>query len=115
MSGTTPGAGKIVVRGLGKRFTDRKTGRAVHALERIDLTIQAREFVCLLGPSGCGKSTLLYILGGFVPPSVGEVLIDGRPLGRPGPDRGIIFQEYALFPWLTIRSWPSPSRCRKSA
>ncbi|MBI1846430.1 MAG: ATP-binding cassette domain-containing protein, partial [Candidatus Rokubacteria bacterium] len=64
--------------------------------------MRAREFVCLLGPSGCGKSTFLYILGGFVAASAGTVLIDGKPVGPPGPDRGIIFQEYALFPWLTV-------------
>ncbi len=93
---------KIAVRGLAKHFTDRKTGATVEALRAVDIAVHTREFVCLLGPSGCGKSTLLYILGGFIPPTAGEVLIDGRPVGPPGPDRGIIFQEYALFPWLTV-------------
>jgi NitT/TauT family transport system ATP-binding protein len=93
---------KIVVRGLTKDFRDRQGGRTVQALSGLDLTVASQEFVCLLGPSGCGKSTLLYILGGFVSPTGGEVLVDGRPVGPPGPDRGIIFQEYALFPWLTV-------------
>jgi ABC-type nitrate/sulfonate/bicarbonate transport system ATPase subunit len=93
---------KIVLRALHKDYDDRTTGRAVAALRGLNLTVGAEEFVCLIGPSGCGKSTLLYILGGFVPPTSGEVLIDGRPVGPPGPDRGIVFQEYALFPWLTV-------------
>jgi NitT/TauT family transport system ATP-binding protein len=96
-------AEKIVVRGLVKDFVDRKTGRAVPAIGGLDLAVRAREFVCLLGPSGCGKSTFLYIVGGFVAANGGAVLIDGKPVGPPGPDRGIIFQEYALFPWLTVR------------
>ncbi len=95
-------ADKIVVRGLTKDFADRKSGRAVPAIGGLDLSVRTREFVCLLGPSGCGKSTFLYILGGFVAASAGAVLIDGKPVGPPGPDRGIIFQEYALFPWLTV-------------
>ena len=95
-------ASKIVASGLVKEFADRKTGRAVTAIGGLDLAVRAREFVCLLGPSGCGKSTFLYILGGFVPATAGTVLVDGQPVGPPGPDRGIIFQEYALFPWLTV-------------
>jgi len=95
-------AAKIVVRGLAKEFADRTTGRAVPAIGGLDLDVRAREFVCLLGPSGCGKSTLLYILGGFVSATAGTVVVDGKPVGPPGPDRGIIFQEYALFPWLTV-------------
>jgi NitT/TauT family transport system ATP-binding protein len=96
------GVPKIMLRALHKDYEDSAGGRTVAAIAGLDLSIEAREFVCLIGPSGCGKSTLLYILGGFVPPSSGEVLIDGRPVGQPGPDRGIVFQEYALFPWLTV-------------
>jgi NitT/TauT family transport system ATP-binding protein len=93
---------KIVLRALHKDYDDGVTGRSVAAIHDLDLTVGAQEFLCLIGPSGCGKSTLLYILGGFVPPTSGEVLIDGRPVASPGPDRGIVFQEYALFPWLTV-------------
>jgi ABC-type nitrate/sulfonate/bicarbonate transport system ATPase subunit len=93
---------KIVVRALRKDYEDGATGRTVTAIKGLDLKVDAQEFVCLIGPSGCGKSTLLYILGGFVPPTSGEVLINNRPVEPPGPDRGIVFQEYALFPWLTV-------------
>lgn len=71
-------------------------------LEGIDLAAGRGEFICLLGRSGCGKSTLLKILAGFLPPTSGEVLLDGMPIRGPGPDRCVIFQEDALFPWLTV-------------
>src|SRR3974390_3668164 len=80
------------------------SGRAVLALERVSLDVGNREFVALLGPSGCGKSTLLYLIGGFLPTETGRILIDGAPVGAPGPDRGIVFQHFALFPWKTVRS-----------
>jgi NitT/TauT family transport system ATP-binding protein len=74
----------------------------VVALQGIDLALERGQFTCLLGPSGCGKSTLLNAVAGFAPPSSGEILVDGRPVTGPGPQRGMVFQEYALFPWMTV-------------
>ena len=65
--------------------------------------VAPREFVALLGPSGCGKSTLLYLIGGFLPVERGAITVDGKPVDGPGPDRGIVFQHFALFPWKTVR------------
>ncbi len=78
-------------------------GRPVQALDGISLEVKDREFLALLGPSGCGKSTLLYLLGGFMPLQAGEILVNGNPVTGPGPDRGIVFQHFALFPWKTVR------------
>jgi NitT/TauT family transport system ATP-binding protein len=77
-------------------------GREVVALEDINLEVSPGEFICLLGPSGCGKSTLLNAIAGFSPPTAGSIIVDGRAVQAPGPDRGMVFQEYALFPWMTV-------------
>jgi NitT/TauT family transport system ATP-binding protein len=78
-------------------------GRPVLALEDVSIEVKPREFLALLGPSGCGKSTLLYLLGGFLPIERGSILVNGKPVAGPGPDRGIVFQHFALFPWKTVR------------
>ena len=78
-------------------------GREVLALDQVSLEVANREFVALLGPSGCGKSTLLYLIGGFLPVETGTIRVDGTPVAGPGPDRGIVFQHFALFPWKTVR------------
>ena len=75
---------------------------AVTALEAIDLAVEEHEFVSIVGPSGCGKSTLLYLVGGFLQSTSGEIRLRERPIRGPGPDRGIVFQRYSLFPWLTV-------------
>jgi NitT/TauT family transport system ATP-binding protein len=78
-------------------------GRPVLALDDVSLEVCEREFLALLGPSGCGKSTLLYLIGGFLPVEGGRIAVDGKGVAAPGPDRGIVFQHFALFPWKTVR------------
>ena len=77
--------------------------QTIHALSDAHLSISKGEFVCLIGASGCGKSTLLRIIAGFEQPSTGEALMWGRPIAGPDPTRGMVFQDYALFPWLNVR------------
>jgi NitT/TauT family transport system ATP-binding protein len=90
----------IDVKGVNKVF--KTDNREVVALRDINLQIPQGQFVCLLGPSGCGKSTLLNAIAGFSLPSSGEIIADGQLITGPGPERGMVFQEYALFPWMTV-------------
>lgn len=91
---------QIIVNNVQKVF--KTPGKDVIALKDINLEIKQGEFVCLLGPSGCGKSTLLNAVAGFALPSSGEITVEGKLITGPGPDRGMVFQEYALFPWMTV-------------
>jgi NitT/TauT family transport system ATP-binding protein len=96
------GPSQIVIDGVSHIYRPPR-GREVLALDHVALEVGNREFVALLGPSGCGKSTLLYLIGGFLPVETGAIRIDGKPVAGPGPDRGIVFQHFALFPWKTVR------------
>jgi ABC-type nitrate/sulfonate/bicarbonate transport system ATPase subunit len=93
---------KLEVIGVRKVFQPEDGRAPVVALERFDLGVDDGEFVCLLGPSGCGKSTLLNIVAGFVRPTDGRVNLDGAEVRGPGRDRGVVFQEHALFPWFRV-------------
>ena len=95
-------AAQIVVDSVSHMYRPPR-GREVLALDDISLEVANREFIALLGPSGCGKSTLLYLIGGFLPVEKGGILVDGNAVTAPGPDRGIVFQHFALFPWKTVR------------
>lgn len=94
------GKGRIEVKNVSITFGKGKS--AYRATETTDITIEAGEFVCILGPSGCGKSTLLNAIAGYVEPSTGAVLVDGKEVRKPGPDRGMVFQQYSLLPWKTV-------------
>jgi len=91
----------LSVRGVSRTFDTAGQGRTV-ALQATDLDVAENDFVTILGPSGCGKSTLLRIVAGLDAPSSGDVLLDGRRITGPGPDRGMVFQSYTLFPWLSV-------------
>ena len=98
---TELGSGLIEVRNMGVVFGE--NDNQVVAVKDVDLNVQPGEFVSLIGPSGCGKSTLLSIVAGFVKPSTGEARLDNVPITKPGAERGVVFQQYSLFPWLTVR------------
>jgi nitrate ABC transporter ATP-binding subunit len=91
----------LTIRGVTKRYT--LGDDEVVALAPVDLTIPKGEFVCLIGASGCGKSTLLRIIAGFEEPTTGDASVNGKTITGPGRDRGMVFQDYALFPWMTVR------------
>jgi NitT/TauT family transport system ATP-binding protein len=93
---------KIAVRGLHHEYVNAFTRERVTALDGVDLEVPEGEFLSVVGPSGCGKSTLLGILAGLIQATRGEVLLDGRPVVGPGPDRGVVFQEFAILPWRTV-------------
>jgi len=92
----------IRIRKVNKVFMSGR--RETVALQDIDLDIAPGQFTCLLGPSGCGKSTLLNAVAGFSHPTGGSITVDGRKVTGPGPERGMVFQEYALFPWMTVEN-----------
>ena len=91
---------KLQARGVVKRFDH--DGNSVMALDGINLNVEEGDFVCIVGPSGCGKSTFLNIVAGLEKPDSGEILLNGKPISAPGPDRIMVFQEGALFPWLKV-------------
>jgi len=92
----------LTLRDLSKTYFDPYAGAHVTAVHDVSLTVRQGEFVSIVGPSGCGKTTLLNMIAGFIPVSSGEILLDGRAVSGPGPERGVVFQSFALFPWKTV-------------
>lgn len=99
---SSPASGRVHYRQVTHRFSSRNG--TTEALGPIDFSIEPGELVCLVGPSGCGKTTLLRMLAGFLRPSLGEVTLDGQVIHEPGADRGVVFQQPTLFPWLSVRA-----------
>jgi len=93
---------KLVIESVARTFPGVRGGAATEALQPTTLAVDDNDFITVLGPSGCGKSTLLRIVAGLDTPTSGRVLLDGAPVTRPGADRGMVFQSYTLFPWLTV-------------
>jgi len=91
---------KVAIRGLGMTFAT--PDKTVEVLRGLDLDVAEGEFVCVLGPSGCGKSTLLSAIAGFLRPTAGRIVMDGKPIAGPSAERGVVFQEYALLPWMNV-------------
>jgi NitT/TauT family transport system ATP-binding protein len=102
MDMATASRGRVDVRDLNIRFHSK--GQDFEAVRAANVHVRPGEFVSLIGPSGCGKSTLLNAVAGFLRPSGGQVLLDGQPITGPGSDRGVVFQQYSLFPWMTVRA-----------
>ncbi|MDX5444922.1 MAG: ABC transporter ATP-binding protein [Zoogloeaceae bacterium] len=101
MSTHTGNRGHIEIRDVVVRFT--QNGQPLDAVSGISVDVKPGEFVSIVGPSGCGKSTLLNIVAGFLQPTEGTACVDGEPIRGPGADRGVVFQQYSLFPWLSVR------------
>jgi len=95
---------KVELHDVSQVFVDPRSGRNTAALQNISFAIDSEETVALLGPSGCGKSTILNIIAGFLHPTSGQVKIEGKAITKPGPDRGVVFQEHFLFHWLTVEA-----------
>src|SRR5437899_5699621 len=94
---------QLIIEDVGRTFSGVRGGAATVALLPISLSVADNDFIAILGPSGCGKSTLLRIVAGLDVPTAGRVMLDGAPVEGPGADRGMVFQSYTLFPWLTVR------------
>jgi len=92
----------LELNGVSKAFVSRNG--SVQAIENVNMSVESGEFVCIIGPSGCGKSTLLKLIAGLEAPDEGEILLQGRRVDRPGPNRILMFQDAALFPWLTVKA-----------
>lgn len=99
---TGNGDTKIAIDNLRHTYYDLQANTQVHAIDGLNLAVQDGELMCVLGPSGCGKSTLLYIIAGLIRPTGGLIVVGGAPVKGPGPDRGMVFQEYALLPWKNV-------------
>lgn len=93
---------KLIVRNLRKTFRSQREERTLQVFDDISLEVHPSEFICLVGPSGCGKTTFLRILDGLIPYDSGEILLDGKTVIRPGPDKGFVFQDSSLLPWRTV-------------
>ncbi|MGE0718365.1 MAG: ABC transporter ATP-binding protein [Alphaproteobacteria bacterium] len=94
---------RVTISAVERTFPGVRGGQPTRALDPVDITIGDNDFVAILGPSGCGKSTLLRAVAGLDRPTGGTIAVDGTPVERPGADRGMVFQSYTLFPWLTVR------------
>ena len=93
---------KLVIESITKTFLEKKGGKTTVALRDFNLAIANGEFVCIVGPSGCGKTTLLKLVAGLERASSGSIYLDGKPVTAPGPERGLVFQDFALFPWRDV-------------
>ena len=87
---------------VSKSFAKVETDEVTHALTSVTTTMESGEFISMVGPSGCGKSTMLRLVAGLIKPTTGTLTVNGKPIGNPGPDRGMMFQKATLFPWLTV-------------